>query len=86
MAFYNYKCEKCDKEFDVMSSISDMKEQAECPTCGQLSKMIYTSCNFKLKGDGFYTSNKDSSRAVKQTTKVAYDAEKIRTNGTTEIH
>lgn len=55
---YNYKCENCDKEFEIKASLED-KESSDpeifnCPACGSVNvKQQLTEANFISKsGDG----------------------------------
>ena len=61
MPNYEYKCTKCDHQFETMQSIKDdpLKEcpKKECPKDthgkGELKKMI-SQTSFSLKGGGWY--------------------------------
>ncbi len=33
MPIFEYKCSKCDEQFDVMTSIAERDEQQACPSC-----------------------------------------------------
>ncbi|WP_251943630.1 FmdB family zinc ribbon protein [Staphylococcus sp. Marseille-Q5304] len=53
MPQYTYACPKCD-EFTLKQSINDSHETASCPTCGSMSKRVFTAfqtntMNTKLK-------------------------------------
>jgi len=55
MAHYEYRCKKCNKEFQVEQKISDERLKA-CPECGDeagFSKLISLS-SFSLKGQGWF--------------------------------
>lgn len=39
MALYEYKCADCEDRFDVMRSMSEADEPAECPECGSSASM-----------------------------------------------
>ncbi len=35
MPFYDFRCTRCGKEFDVLAALSDMEEKRiPCPDCG----------------------------------------------------
>tara|TARA_B100001057_G_scaffold484095_1_gene561668 strand:+ start:2300 stop:2515 length:216 start_codon:yes stop_codon:yes gene_type:complete len=61
MPIYEYKCEKCDHQFEVMQRITDDpltectkeegKKKAVCK--GKLKKLI-SQTSFSLKGGGWY--------------------------------
>lgn len=63
MPIYEYQCQSCGKELEVLQKISDDPLQ-NCPHCGEptLKKKV-TAAAFRLKGGGWYetdfkTSNK----------------------------
>lgn len=56
MPIYEYKCEKCGKEMEVMHKVSD-PAPAECPECqarGSLQRLV-SRTSFQLKGGGWYS-------------------------------
>jgi putative FmdB family regulatory protein len=56
MPIYEYKCQKCGKEFDVFQKITDAPV-ASCKFCkGRVSKLISLS-SFHLKGSGWYVTD-----------------------------
>lgn len=64
MPIYEYVCEKCDKQMEIMQKITEAPLTV-CPNCkGRLRKMI-SNTSFVLKGTGWYAtdyaSNKNSS-------------------------
>ena len=57
MPTYDYRCTKCGKEFEVFHKISETPKIL-CPECSAAAeKMISSSSNFILKGDGFYVND-----------------------------
>jgi len=64
MPIYEYACEKCDKQMEVIQKITEAPLKV-CPDCkGRLRKMI-SNTSFVLKGTGWYAtdyaSNKNST-------------------------
>ena len=57
MPIYEYKCENCDHQLEILQKISD-EPAVTCPECGQdrLRKMI-SAAAFKLKGTGWYETD-----------------------------
>ncbi len=56
MPIYEYKCEKCGKEFEVFQGIADPAVTA-CKFCkGKVSKLMSLS-SFHLKGSGWYVTD-----------------------------
>lgn len=51
MPTYEYKCKKCENQFEKVLRISQSKESQSCPECGSGETFkIFTTCNFVLKG------------------------------------
>jgi putative FmdB family regulatory protein len=50
---YDYRCTKCNKDFDVNFKIGTATEFVSCSSCGSESKRIFKSMNFVLKGGGW---------------------------------
>ena len=55
MPFYDYKCKKCEEEFEVFHSINST-EQRFCPKCGSTAKKLISAPPIIFKGSGFYTT------------------------------
>lgn len=56
MPIYEYQCEKCGNNFEVLQKISD-KPLNKCTQCsGKLHKLISQSA-FHLKGTGWYVTD-----------------------------
>ena len=60
MPIYEYKCMKCDKEFEYLVLGSD--NSVACPECdGNKVKRKMSACSFKSGGSGSYSSSSGSS-------------------------
>jgi len=57
MPIYEYRCQSCDHELEVLQKLSD-PELRECPSCGrpELKKLI-SAVGFRLKGSGWYETD-----------------------------
>ncbi len=56
MPIYEYRCDRCDDEFEVTQKITDAP-LTECPRCtGPVHKLISQS-SFVLKGSGWYLTD-----------------------------
>lgn len=57
MPIYEYRCEHCGHELEVMQKISDAP-LTDCPECSQptLKKQI-SAAGFRLKGGGWYETD-----------------------------
>lgn len=53
MPMYEYKCEKCSKQFELRQKFSD-PPASECPDCGGAVTKLISSAAFALKGGGWY--------------------------------
>lgn len=63
MPIYEYSCESCGKNQDVLQKVSDPAPE-KCPACGavgKLSKLISRS-SFHLKGGGWYSDLYSSTK------------------------
>lgn len=63
MPIYEYRCDNCQHELEVLKKISD-PEPETCPECGKdtLTRVI-SPVGFRLKGSGWYeTDFKDKNR------------------------
>ena len=65
MPIYEYRCEKCGNQFEIIQKFSD-RPLKSCPTCkGKLFKLI-SQAAFQLKGSGWYVT--DYARKSQSTT------------------
>lgn len=57
MPIYEYHCQSCGHEFEVMQKMSDPVIK-QCPECGKkkVEKLISAS-RFELKGQGWYETD-----------------------------
>jgi putative FmdB family regulatory protein len=69
MPIYEYRCEKCGNQFEIIQKFSDRPLKA-CPSCkGKLTKLISQTA-FQLKGSGWYVTDyarKSDAKAEKAT-------------------
>lgn len=57
MPLYEYKCNKCDEEFEMMIGLTETKKPS-CPKCKSKSvNKVFSRCIFKLIGKGFYAND-----------------------------
>jgi|GEM_PF-2001563 len=57
MPFYEYQCERCGHELEVLQKISD-PPLTECPECAQPAlKKLVSAAGFRLKGSGWYETD-----------------------------
>jgi putative FmdB family regulatory protein len=66
MPFYEYQCEKCGHDVEVMQKITDSPLQ-KCPNCGRSSlKRLMSAPVFRLKGSGWYETDFKSDQDAKR--------------------
>ncbi|MGB7051130.1 MAG: FmdB family zinc ribbon protein [Acidimicrobiales bacterium] len=56
MPTYEYRCEHCDQNFDVVQSFHDNPLQT-CPTCGSPVRKVFGNVGIVFKGSGFYKND-----------------------------
>ena len=72
MPIYEYRCRKCNKEFEAVQSISD-PELKSCKFCkGSVTKLISVS-SFHLKGSGWYVTDYGGRKAPSSETTMKGD-------------
>ena len=75
MPIYEFLCESCGYQEDLMRKISE-PAKTECPKCGSQNFIKQVSAaNFKLKGSGWYeTDFKGTKKPAKSDEKEKTDA------------
>ncbi|MCK9275404.1 MAG: zinc ribbon domain-containing protein [Syntrophales bacterium] len=56
MPIYEYKCEKCGKEFEMFQGIADPAVTA-CKFCNGRVRKLMSLSSFHLKGSGWYVTD-----------------------------
>jgi putative FmdB family regulatory protein len=56
MPVYEYLCDGCRKEMEVMQRISE-PPLATCPSCGGSLQRLISNTSFILKGTGWYVTD-----------------------------
>lgn len=56
MPTYGYRCQACEREFDVWQRMTD-EPKASCPTCGGSGKRLFFPAGLVFKGSGFYVTD-----------------------------
>lgn len=70
MPIYEYKCAKCNEQFEIAQKMTD-EPLAVHQSCGGELKKLITSTSFVLKGSGWYVTDYPSADRQK-----ALDSEK----------
>ncbi len=72
MPTYQYECEACGHEFEMLQSMTEAKIR-KCPQCGKLklARLIGSGSGMIFKGSGFYeTDYKKKSEPAKSEPKT----------------
>ena len=56
MPRYDYRCESCKEEFELVQSFAEAGKGA-CPACGGAGQRVYHAVPVIYKGSGFYTTD-----------------------------
>ncbi len=56
MARYDYRCPKCDTQFEVEHPMSEHPE-VTCPACGAVANQVFGASGIVFKGSGFYNTD-----------------------------
>ena len=64
MPTYEYHCDSCDQNFDVVQSFHDEPLTA-CPTCGSPVRKVFGNVGIVFKGTGFYKNDSRKKTGVK---------------------
>ncbi len=56
MPTYEYRCDSCEKNFDIVQSFHDDPLTA-CPTCGSPVRKVFGNVGIVFKGSGFYKTD-----------------------------
>lgn len=56
MPIYEYKCDGCGKELEVMQRITE-EPLRSCPSCGGVMQRLISNTSFILKGTGWYATD-----------------------------
>jgi len=43
MPIYDYACEKCDNDYEIIKSIKDYDAKDPCPTCGNIGRRHFST-------------------------------------------
>ena len=64
MPTYEYHCDSCDRDFDVVQSFHDDPLET-CPTCGSPVRKVFGNVGIVFKGSGFYKTDSRKPAAAK---------------------
>ncbi len=91
MPIYEYRCLKCERQFELVRKFSDAP-LSTCPECGGELKKLISPTSFVLKGSGWYVTDYPSAERKKAMgkedkgkTKKGQDNKKDKKTETTKI-
>lgn len=83
MPTYDYRCEKCDKDYEVVVPISLYDGKDPCPSCGNIGDRIFSA---KVHFIGTKIEDAEFNPGLGVVTKSKYDrSEKAKRLGAVEI-
>lgn len=56
MPIYEFRCKKCNAEFEVFQKLSD-KPPSRCRKCGGGLEKLFSASAIQFKGDGWYVTD-----------------------------
>lgn len=69
MPIYEYRCNACGHQLEVMQKLSD-PELSDCPSCNQPElRRLISAVGFRLKGSGWYETDFKSGNHQKNLAK-----------------
>jgi putative FmdB family regulatory protein len=60
---YGYRCQSCQREFEVQQRMAD-PPQSPCPDCGGAGTRLFYPTGILFKGSGFYKTDSRSTAAA----------------------
>lgn len=63
MPNYGYRCQSCQREFEVLQRMAD-PPRAACPDCGGAGTRLFYATGILFKGSGFYKTDSRSTPAT----------------------
>jgi putative FmdB family regulatory protein len=67
MPIYEYECQKCKKQHEIMQKITETP-CSKCPSCGGKLKKLISNTSFVLKGTGWYATDYASNKKKRNST------------------
>ena len=84
MPTYIYRCQTCEKEFEIIQSFKDDPLE-ECPSdCSGTVKKVFSGVGISFKGSGFYKNDHGSNSKKKPVASAAKDTDKTKSDSSSE--
>ena len=65
MPYYEYRCDECDKTFEVFQNMSD-DPLNKCPVCASPVRRLFSANSIIFKGSGFYSNDSKTTPTKKK--------------------
>jgi len=76
MPTYIYRCQTCEKEFEIVQSFKDDPLEV-CPSdCSGAVKKVFSGVGISFKGSGFYKNDHGANSKKKPSTETSKESEK----------
>ena len=73
MPTYIYRCQTCEKEFEIIQSFKD-EPLSECPSdCAGTVKKVFSGVGISFKGSGFYKNDHGANSKNKASVSTSKD-------------
>lgn len=56
MPIYEYRCEACERQFEVLTSFAERDRAQTCPSCESMRTRVLVSSFAAIGGEGEFTS------------------------------
>ena len=84
MPTYIYRCQTCEKEFEIIQSFKDDPLE-ECPSdCSGTVKKVFSGVGISFKGSGFYKNDHGSNSKKKPVASSSKDNDKTKSDSSSE--
>ena len=70
MPIYGYRCQSCQRDFEVQKRMSDPPQEA-CPDCGGPGARLFYPAGILFKGSGFYKTDSRSATTAASSSSAA---------------
>ncbi len=75
MPTYIYRCQTCEKEFEIIQSFKD-EPLSECPSnCTGTVKKVFSGVGISFKGSGFYKNDHGANSKNKASVSTSKDSD-----------
>ena len=84
MPTYIYRCQTCEKEFEIIQSFKDDPLEECRSDCSGTLKKVFSGVGISFKGSGFYKNDHGSNSKKKPVTSTSKDTDKTKSDSSSE--